>query len=90
MARSVIVTGGFGVLGQAVAEAFAASGDKVARIDFAPRGPNTLTTPRAFREELARVRESGVAVNDEEISRLKKLLERGQQHYLRWLSATRS
>ena len=31
-----------------------------------------------------------VAVNDEEISRLKKLLERGQQHYLRWLSATRS
>ncbi len=36
MARSVIVTGGFGVLGQAVAEAFAAAGDKVARIDFAP------------------------------------------------------
>ncbi|MCT2401002.1 SDR family NAD(P)-dependent oxidoreductase [Novosphingobium mangrovi (ex Huang et al. 2023)] len=36
MARSVIVTGGFGVLGQAVAESFAAAGDKVARIDFAP------------------------------------------------------
>lgn len=36
MARSVIVTGGFGVLGQAVAEAFAAAGDKVARVDFAP------------------------------------------------------
>ena len=36
MARSVIVTGGFGVLGQAVAEAFAAQGDRVARIDFAP------------------------------------------------------
>lgn len=36
MARSVIVTGGFGVLGQAVSEAFAAIGDKVARIDFAP------------------------------------------------------
>lgn len=36
MARSVIVTGGFGVLGQAVSEAFAAAGDKVARIDFAP------------------------------------------------------
>jgi NAD(P)-dependent dehydrogenase (short-subunit alcohol dehydrogenase family) len=34
MARSVIVTGGFGVLGQAVAEAFAGQGDKVARIDF--------------------------------------------------------
>lgn len=41
MARSVIVTGGFGVLGQAVAEAFAAKGDKVARIDFvaSPHSP---------------------------------------------------
>ena len=37
MARSVIVTGGFGILGQAVAQAFAAAGDKVARIDYAPR-----------------------------------------------------
>lgn len=36
MARSIIVTGGFGILGQAVAEAFASAGDKVARIDFAP------------------------------------------------------
>lgn len=35
MARSIIVTGGFGILGQAVAAAFAAQGDKVARIDFA-------------------------------------------------------
>ena len=35
MALSIIVTGGFGVLGQAVAEAFANRGDKVARIDFA-------------------------------------------------------
>ena len=35
MARSVIVTGGFGVLGQAVSEAFARAGDKLARIDFA-------------------------------------------------------
>ncbi len=43
MARSVIVTGGFGVLGHAVAEAFAAAGDKVARIDFAlsPHHPVT-------------------------------------------------
>lgn len=41
MARSVIVTGGFGVLGQAVSEAFSAAGDKVARIDFAanPHSP---------------------------------------------------
>lgn len=36
MARSVIVTGGFGILGHAVAESFAAAGHKVARIDFAP------------------------------------------------------
>jgi len=36
MARSVIVTGGFGILGHAVAAAFAKQGDKVARIDFAP------------------------------------------------------
>lgn len=34
--RSVIVTGGFGVLGRAVAQAFRDNGDKVARIDFAP------------------------------------------------------
>jgi len=42
MARSIIVTGGFGVLGQAVAQAFAAQGDKVARIDFAPQAPAAL------------------------------------------------
>lgn len=35
MARSIIVTGGFGVLGHAVAEAFAQAGDRVARVDFA-------------------------------------------------------
>lgn len=42
MARSVIVTGGFGVLGQAVAQAFAARGDKVSRIDFAGAAPAQL------------------------------------------------
>ena len=42
MARSVIVTGGFGALGQAVAAAFAAQGDKVARVDFAPGAPSAL------------------------------------------------
>ncbi|PEQ11437.1 3-oxoacyl-[acyl-carrier-protein] reductase [Novosphingobium sp. PC22D] len=35
MTRSVIVTGGFGVLGNAVAELFASRGDKVTRIDYA-------------------------------------------------------
>jgi NAD(P)-dependent dehydrogenase (short-subunit alcohol dehydrogenase family) len=35
--RSIIVTGGFGALGRVVANAFAAQGDKVARIDFADR-----------------------------------------------------
>ncbi|MCJ2188264.1 SDR family NAD(P)-dependent oxidoreductase [Novosphingobium beihaiensis] len=42
MARSVIVTGGFGALGQAVAEYFAATGDKVTRIDFAPEAKTAL------------------------------------------------
>ena len=40
----------------------------IARIDFAPRGPHTLTSPEAFREELARIREVGLAVNDEELA----------------------
>jgi NAD(P)-dependent dehydrogenase (short-subunit alcohol dehydrogenase family) len=36
--RSIIVTGGFGALGRVVAAAFAAAqGDKVARVDFAPK-----------------------------------------------------
>ncbi|NLR73121.1 SDR family NAD(P)-dependent oxidoreductase [Novosphingobium sp. ERN07] len=38
--RSVIVTGGFGILGRAVAEAFRAGGDRVARIDFAATAPD--------------------------------------------------
>ena len=37
-------------------------------IDFAPRGPNTLTDPVAFREELERIRATGLAVNDEELA----------------------
>lgn len=40
----------------------------IARIDFRPRGPNTLTTPAAFRSALAEIRESGIAVNDEELA----------------------
>ncbi len=35
--RTVVVTGGFGVLGRAVAAAFRENGDRVARIDFAPQ-----------------------------------------------------
>lgn len=42
MARSVIVTGGFGALGQTVAKGFADQGDKVARIDFAPDAASEL------------------------------------------------
>lgn len=42
MARSIIVTGGFGVLGQAVAAAFAGAGDKVARVDFAKAPASAL------------------------------------------------
>jgi IclR family pca regulon transcriptional regulator len=37
-------------------------------IDFAPRGPNTLTDPAAFRKELEKIRASGIAVNDEELA----------------------
>lgn len=40
--RGVIVTGGFGVLGQAVAASFAEQGDRVARVDFAPNPTEAL------------------------------------------------
>ena len=40
----------------------------IARIDFVPRGPNTITDPQAFRDELERIRASGIAVNDEELA----------------------
>jgi IclR family transcriptional regulator, pca regulon regulatory protein len=40
----------------------------IEQIDFAPRGPNTLTDPQAFREELDKIRTSGIAVNDEELA----------------------
>ncbi len=40
--RSVIITGGFGILGRAVADRFAAHGDRVARIDFAASAPNAI------------------------------------------------
>lgn len=42
MARSVIVTGGFGILGTAAASAFAAAGDRVTRIDFAAQAEAPL------------------------------------------------
>ena len=41
-ARKIIVTGGFGALGRVVAQAFAALGDKVARVDFAPSAPDII------------------------------------------------
>jgi NAD(P)-dependent dehydrogenase (short-subunit alcohol dehydrogenase family) len=40
--RNIVITGGFGALGRVVAAAFAAAGDKVARIDFAPSAPDTI------------------------------------------------
>jgi IclR family pca regulon transcriptional regulator len=40
----------------------------IARIDFVPRGPNTITDPADFRVELGRIRLSGIAVNDEELA----------------------
>lgn len=40
MTRRILVTGGFGVLGRAVAAAFANRGDRVARVDFAPSAPD--------------------------------------------------
>jgi NAD(P)-dependent dehydrogenase (short-subunit alcohol dehydrogenase family) len=66
--RSVIVTGGFGALGRVVAAAFAAQGDRVARVDFASEslaaGPNMidlagidLTDPVATAAAVDRVRE---------------------------------
>lgn len=42
MARPIIVTGGFGILGRHVAAAFAAQGNKVARVDFASTAPDRL------------------------------------------------
>ena len=42
--------------------------DVIERIDFAPRGPKTITDPELFREELRRIRASGIAVNDEELA----------------------
>lgn len=40
----------------------------VSRIDFVARGPNTLTDARSFTEALDRIREQGIAVNDEELA----------------------
>lgn len=43
-------------------------GEIIGRIDFALRGPNTITDPAAFREELRKIRSAGIAVNDEELA----------------------
>ena len=40
----------------------------IRRIDFEQRGPNTIVDVGAFREALAGVRETGLAVNDEELA----------------------
>lgn len=41
--RTVIVTGGFGILGRAVAARFAEQGDRVARVDYASTPPDHST-----------------------------------------------
>ena len=38
--RTIIVTGGYGVLGRAVSQAFHAGGDRVVRVDFAAEAPD--------------------------------------------------
>ena len=38
------------------------------QIELSPRGPNTLTARRALLEELGRVREAGLAINNEELA----------------------
>ena len=40
----------------------------IERIDFEPRGPNTVTDAKAFRKELAKIRASGISVNNEELA----------------------
>lgn len=42
ISRTVVVTGAFGILGAAVATAFAAQGDRVARVDYAPASGDSL------------------------------------------------
>jgi NAD(P)-dependent dehydrogenase (short-subunit alcohol dehydrogenase family) len=42
MAQTIIVTGGFGILGRRVAASFAAQGDRIARVDFATAADEAL------------------------------------------------
>ena len=42
--------------------------ERLAQMDLARRGPNTITARARLREELARVRVDGVAVNNEELA----------------------
>jgi IclR family pca regulon transcriptional regulator len=42
--------------------------ERLAEMQLAKRGPNTITAPAALRDELARVRVEGVAVNNEELA----------------------
>ncbi|MDE8654450.1 SDR family oxidoreductase [Novosphingobium album (ex Liu et al. 2023)] len=39
--RNVVVTGGFGILGKAVSDAFRSAGGRVARVDFSPQAPDS-------------------------------------------------
>ena len=42
--------------------------ERLEQMELAQRGPNTITSPSRLREELARVRRDGMAVNDEELA----------------------
>ncbi|MBG6120151.1 MULTISPECIES: SDR family NAD(P)-dependent oxidoreductase [unclassified Sphingobium] len=48
MSRSILVTGGFGVLGTAVASAFLTQGARVARVDLAPAPARAAELPGAL------------------------------------------
>jgi len=51
-------------------------------VELTERGPNTITDEAAFRAELAGIRETGIAVNDEELALRPALHRRADQRAL--------
>ena len=68
-ARIIIVTGGFGVLGKAVAAAFTANGDQVARVDYAMNPPDAMAAL-----DIGGVDISEVAVAQQTFSKVVEIL----------------